>query len=190
MRCSTMATIGLAVAMIATSTACVRRTIAITSTPSEALVFVNDREVGRTPCEVEFQFYGEYDVRLRHDGYEPVIGSGMASAPLWDFIGADLVCEMIPAQLESKVSWHFDMIPADHDHARLFARALDLRKSVLDTPASQADAATAVAPVVEGADGVDDATGEGALPAAGPATVPVPPTENPAQVPGEPGKVP
>lgn len=190
MRCGTLTTIGLAVAMIATSTACVRRTIAITSTPSEALVFVNDREVGRTPCEIEFQFYGEYDVRLRHDGYEPVIGSGMASAPLWDFIGADLVCEMIPTQLESKVSWHFDMIPADHDHARLFARALDLRKSVLEMPAIPADTTTTTAPVVEGADGVDDATGEGALPPAGASTVPVPPSENPAAVPGEPAKAP
>ena len=48
---------------------CVKRTISISSNPSGALVWVNDREVGRTPVEFEFLYYGEYDLRLERDGY-------------------------------------------------------------------------------------------------------------------------
>lgn len=171
------------VALAMGSVGCVRRTIAITSTPSEALVFVNDREVGRTPCEVEFLFYGQYDVRLKHDGYEPVIGSGNASAPIWDFIGADLASELAPVQLESKVLWHFDMVPADHDHARLFARALDLKKS-MEASASELPPSGVVEPATaEPPDGADDEPGQGALPPKGSSAVPVPPTELPKSTP-------
>ena len=58
--------------------ACVRRTIEITSEPEGALVWLNDREVGRTPCSIEFTHYGRYDVRLRRDGFEPISGFGDA----------------------------------------------------------------------------------------------------------------
>ena len=54
-------------------TGCVRRTISIVSNPPGALVWLNDREVGRTPIEVEFLYYGTYDVRIVKDGYEPLI---------------------------------------------------------------------------------------------------------------------
>ena len=37
---------------------CVDRTISITSTPSGALVYLNDEEVGRTPLVTPFTFYG------------------------------------------------------------------------------------------------------------------------------------
>ena len=49
---------------------CVERTIKITSQPSGALVYLNDEEVGRTPTEVRFTFYGDYSVILRKEGHE------------------------------------------------------------------------------------------------------------------------
>ena len=46
------------------------RTIKITSQPSGAVVYLNDEEVGRTPTEVSFKFYGDYSVILRKEGFE------------------------------------------------------------------------------------------------------------------------
>ncbi|MFB3120043.1 MAG: PEGA domain-containing protein [Stenotrophomonas maltophilia] len=40
----------------------------ITSEPPGALVWLNDREIGRTPVDVDFEFYGRYDVRLHLPG--------------------------------------------------------------------------------------------------------------------------
>ncbi len=37
---------------------CVQRTITITSDPPGALVWLNDREIGRTPLDVNFVYYG------------------------------------------------------------------------------------------------------------------------------------
>ncbi len=114
--------------------ACVRRTIEITSEPEGALVWLNDREVGRTPCSIEFTYYGRYDVRLRRDGFEPISGFGDADEPAWDFVGADLIAEVIPAKLTSRVKWHFTMIPTDSDEAAVLARAKNLRTRLFEAP--------------------------------------------------------
>ncbi len=114
--------------------ACVRRTIEITSDPEGALVWLNDREVGRTPCSIEFTYYGRYDVRLRRDGFEPISGFGDADEPAWDFIGADLVAEVIPAKFTSRVKWHFTMIPTDSDEAAVLQRARNMRLRLFDSP--------------------------------------------------------
>ncbi len=125
MRALCMAILGTAV--VAVSTGCVRRTIAVSSTPAGAAVQLNGRQVGRTPCEVDFTHYGIYDLHLTLAGYEPVIGGGDAKAPLWDFLGADLVAELVPTQLHSRVEWHFDLHPTDMDRAGLWTRAAELR---------------------------------------------------------------
>lgn len=179
--------LGLALLIFA-APGCVRRTISITSTPSEALVFVNEREIGRTPCEVDFLFYGEYDVRLKLDGYESIVGSGTASAPFWDFIGADLVSEIAPLNLESRVEWHFTFVPADDNFPSLFERARSMRTAVLEDK-TLADAEVAVragtapnakaakpAPTMKPAE-MGSGEDQGALPGKGSADVPVPPTE-------------
>jgi len=114
--------------------ACVRRTIEITSEPEGALVWLNDREVGRTPCSIEFTHYGRYDVRLRRDGFEPISGFGDADEPAWDFVGADLIAEVIPAKLTSRVKWHFTMIPTDSDEAAVLERAKNLRLRLFESP--------------------------------------------------------
>ncbi len=166
---------------------CVRRTIAITSTPSDALVFVNDREVGRTPCEVDFLFYGEYDVRLKHEGYESIVGSGTASAPVWDFIGADLIVEVVPLDLESRVDWHFDFIPANNDPVDLLARARQMQVAAR----SESDEIVPAVEIQKPHTTVQDAifapvkNEQGAMPPKGSSAVPVPPTELPPDVPGK-----
>ncbi len=108
-------------------TGCVRRTISIVTEPPGALVWLNDREVGRTPIEVEFLYYGTYDVRIVKDGYEPLITSGKADAPLWDVVGIDLAAELLPLDLHSRVEWTYQLEPTAFDEPGLIQRARDLR---------------------------------------------------------------
>ncbi len=112
------------------ATGCVRRTILITSEPPGALVWLNDREIGRTPVDVDFLYYGRYDVRLVHEAYEPLLGSGLATAPWWDTIGLDLVAELLPIELRSANVWHYDLEPKDDDPDALLRRAEELRSRV------------------------------------------------------------
>lgn len=89
---------------------CVQRVISITSEPSGALVHLNDREVGRTPVEVPFTFYGTYDVRLEREGCEPMWTTGEAEMPWWEAPPVDLLAEALPGA-KSEVSWHYELEP-------------------------------------------------------------------------------
>lgn len=109
---------------------CVKRTITITSDPEGALVWLNDREVGRTPLDVEFLHYGTYDVRLVKDGYEPLLTSGKAPPPLWDHVGVDLLAELYPGGLHADIRWHYELQPSDHDPDALLIRATELRRQI------------------------------------------------------------
>jgi hypothetical protein len=115
---------------------CVRRTIMITSEPPGALVWLNDRELGRTPVDVEFDYYGTYDVRLVHPEHEPLATSGTANAPWWETLGLDLIAELAPVTLRSRVEWHYVLEPRDDDPDALEARARQLRSQIADPPAA------------------------------------------------------
>jgi len=101
-----------AVAMMLTLGGCLKRTIHITSEPEGALVWLNDVEVGRTPLETDFTFYGEYAVRLRKEGYEPIVTTRKAKLPAYEWPVVDLAAEAWPQQITNDVRWHFDMLPA------------------------------------------------------------------------------
>ena len=106
---------------------CVRRVVDITTDPDGALVWMNGREVGTTPVEVEIVYYGDYDVQVVRDGYETLSTSAKANPPVWDMPGLDLVSEVLPADLESRTRWHFDLVPEDQDDADVMKRAEALR---------------------------------------------------------------
>jgi hypothetical protein len=119
---------------------CVRREIEVTSTPPGALLTLNGREVGRTPARIQFTFDGVYDVRLRLAGYESVQGKGTTDMPVWDFVGADLVAEMVPADIHRLERWHFELVPEAHAEVGLMERAEAARRSIESMPASAPDA--------------------------------------------------
>ncbi len=128
---------GFAAVLIATgwvAGGCVRRTVTITTEPPGALLWLNDREIGRTPVEVDFEFYGTYDVRLERPGYEPMMTSGQANAPLWDTVGLDFLAELAPLTLRAHVKWHYVMEPLDEDRDALIDRATELRETMSSAP--------------------------------------------------------
>ena len=62
---------GVMLVLAASLGGCVRRTMTIRTEPvSGARVFLNDEEVGRSPVAVDFTWYGDYDVIIRHPDYE------------------------------------------------------------------------------------------------------------------------
>lgn len=89
----------------------IRRTLSITSEPAGALVYLNDEEVGRTPLQVPFKFYGTYDVRLEKEGQQPLWTMAEAKPPWWAHPGPDLIASAVP-DAKHQVDWHFTMEPA------------------------------------------------------------------------------
>jgi len=87
---------------------CVERKLRITSEPQGALVYVSDVEVGRTPVDIPFTWYGDYDVILRMDGYETVKTHANLLPPWYELPPLDLLSAMAP--------WTY------HDHRYLHYR--------------------------------------------------------------------
>lgn len=112
---------------------CLERRLHITSDPPGALVHLNDAEVGRTPCEVDFEFYGVYDVRLELEGFEPLMTSAEAKVPAHELPVVDLAALILPVKFKNDVRWHFALTPTDADTDALLGRARDLRGQ-LDHP--------------------------------------------------------
>ncbi len=122
--------------MILLSTSgCIQRRIRVTSEPPGAVVWLNDTEIGRTPAEAEFTFYGSYDVRLELEGYEPVHQARTTRAPFHEYPGPDLVAEILPFKFDTLIEWHFDLepnpertLPPEQVEADLLERAHQLQR--------------------------------------------------------------
>ena len=173
-------------AMFASAPGCVRRVVEITSDPDGAVVWMNDREVGSTPCEVEILHYGEYDVRVEKPGWEPVMTGRSAKAPIWDLPGPDLVAELVPAELESRNVWHFRLVVESDDADAVLLRAEVARDRTAAELEDEAQAGKATARSLEEA--VEAADGSGSAGAAvegGPA--PVSEADPGLPAPGDPG---
>lgn len=129
----------LAAASIALLAGCAQRVIEVTTEPSGALVTINDVPVGRTPLQTEFTYYGDYDVQVRMDGYEPLRTKATAWTPLYERPPIDLVTAPVP--YETVVKWHFKLEPSlektepkQQFEDGLISRAKGLRDQV-DVPA-------------------------------------------------------
>ena len=117
----------LVIVLATLSTGCVRRTVEITSTPSDALVWVNHVEAGRTPFSFEFTHDGIYDVRVTHEDCIPIATQASTEVPVWDLPGPDVVAELVPVEFERVVEWHFDLSPLVFDPEARIASANALR---------------------------------------------------------------
>jgi len=128
--------------ILLTTSGCVHRRIRVTSEPPGAIVWLNDTEIGRTPAEAEFTFYGSYDVRLELEGYEPVHEARRTKAPFYEYPGPDLIAEALPMNFNSLIEWHFDLEPniestgpVEQVEADLIERARRMRRQTERTEA-------------------------------------------------------
>lgn len=124
--------IGLTVAACTTA-GCVRRTLTINTEPSGALVFLNDEEIGRTPVTTDFTWYGDYDLIIRHEGYETLGTHVNVRSPWYQRPPIDFVAEVLwPGHILDAHSYDFVLSRADPpDREELIERAQSLRTRAL-----------------------------------------------------------
>ncbi len=105
---------------------CVTRELHVRSDPPGALVYLNDREVGRTPFDREFTWYGNYDVAARLDGYDPVVTTREVTAPWWQFVPFDAVTDFLPVRDDETIAVRLTPTPPV-DPPAVLARAEQFR---------------------------------------------------------------
>jgi len=118
--------------LLTSLTGCLHRRIRIVTDPPGALVHLNDVQIGRTPVEVDFTYYGVYDVRVSKPGYEPIWASEKASAPIYEWPGIDLLAEAWPGDIVTEFEWSYKLTPIDNDIDGVLERARALRDDVVE----------------------------------------------------------
>ena len=89
-------------------TGCVERKLTINTEPQGALVALNDEEIGISPVTVEFNWYGDYKVRIIKDGYAIVNTHRKLDAPAHDGFPLDFFYEVLwPGLVVDEYEWTF-----------------------------------------------------------------------------------
>lgn len=98
--------------LLTTVLGCVRRTMVITTEPPQALVFLNDQEVGRSEVSTDFLWYGDYDVIVRKEGYETLKTNWLVKAPWYQVPPIDFFAEILwPGRIHDVRQNHFVLTP-------------------------------------------------------------------------------
>jgi hypothetical protein len=117
-------------AIFAGTGGCVERILTVQSNPPGALVYLNGQEMGRTPVQRDFTWYGTYDVTVRHEGYETIKKNEPVIAPLYEWVPLDLFSELLPIPIKDRHVLTYDlkpMPPATEISPGLLMRAGELK---------------------------------------------------------------
>jgi hypothetical protein len=112
---------------------CVERTLTINTRPQGAMVTLNDQQIGASPVTVPFNWYGDFWVRIRLDGYETLDTHRQPNAPFYDHPPFDFFTQILyPGHVVDAYEWTFDLAPKEYptrDHLLEHAEILrgDLR---------------------------------------------------------------
>lgn len=88
---------------------CVERQLTINTEPQEALVILNDEEIGTSPVTVSFEWYGDYNVRISKQGYETLNTHRKLKAPLHDKFPFDLLALLSTKRKVDSYEWTFEL---------------------------------------------------------------------------------
>ena len=115
---------------------CVQRTMYVNSEPPGAIVYMNDQEVGRTPLQRDFTWYGTYDVQVRKEGYETLSTKSRVIAPWWQWPPIDLIAEFMPWRPtdHQRLFYHLDeSAPGAANPSEILANAEQMRGMLMSS---------------------------------------------------------
>ena len=99
-----------AMVVVAVLSGCVERQLTINTEPQGALVVLNDEEIGISPVTIEFNWYGDYKVRITKQGYETLDTHRKLDPPPHDSFPLDFFAEVLwPKRIVDKYEWSFKL---------------------------------------------------------------------------------
>jgi hypothetical protein len=99
-------------AIMMLSAGCVERKLTIVTQPEKATVWLNDEEIGTTPVTVNFNWYGDYRVRIEKSGYAIINTHKNLKPPLYDYFPIDFFAQHVwPGLIVDTYTWNYEMKP-------------------------------------------------------------------------------
>src|SRR5947208_9194883 len=118
-----------AIALSLANTGCLRRRLTVRSNPPGAQVFVDDQEIGTTPCSASFVYYGTRKVTLMKDGYRTETLYQRINPPWYEITPLDFLSEnVVPTELRDERIVDVQLVPEEIvPQQKLLGRAQTLR---------------------------------------------------------------
>ena len=89
---------------------CVERQLTINTHPQGALVALNDEEIGTSPVTVSFNWYGDYNVAIRKEGFETLKTHRKLKGPWYDQFPFDFFAQILnPKRIVDCYEWTFEL---------------------------------------------------------------------------------
>ena len=122
--------------MLLPASGCVRRRLNVRSNPPGALVYVDNQQIGTTPCSVDFTYYGTREIRLIKPGYETLTVNQPIPTPWYQIPPLDFVSEnLMPTKIRDNRTVTYDLAPQIIvPTEQLVDRANQLRQETLQYP--------------------------------------------------------
>jgi hypothetical protein len=92
--------------------AVVRRRLNVNSNPQGALVYVDNQQIGSTPCSVDFTYYGTREIRLIKPGFETLTVNQPIPAPWYQYTPIDFVAEnLVTTKIRDNRTVSYNLAP-------------------------------------------------------------------------------
>jgi hypothetical protein len=118
---------------------CVERRYTIYSDPPGAIVYRNGQQLGPTPVDDSYVYYGKYHFVLVKEGYETLVVDQNISTPWYEYPPLDFVSEsLVPCKLRDVRTFTYTLQPLQAPrHDEVLQRGTTLRdrgKTIGDQP--------------------------------------------------------
>src|SRR5262245_31264380 len=126
----------IAMAFTPSADATVRRRLNVNSNPPGALVYVDNQQIGTTPCSVDFVYYGTREIRLIKPGFETLTVNQPIPTPWYEVPGIDFISEnLVPTKIRDNRTVTYNLAPQlVIPTPELLDRANQLREDALRGP--------------------------------------------------------
>ena len=102
------------VALCAAQSGCLRRRLTVRSNPPGAQVYIDDQEIGVTPCSTAFTYYGTRKITLIKDGYRTETLYHKVSAPWYEYPPLDFFVETaVPHEVRDERLVDVQLVPQE-----------------------------------------------------------------------------
>ena len=113
---------------------CVERKLTINTQPQEAVVTLNDEEVGLSPAMVSFNWYGDYNVRISKEGYETLKTHRKLKGPWYDYFPFDFFAQVLNSKrIVDSYEWTFELEPSREIGTNELINRADVLKAQLES---------------------------------------------------------
>lgn len=135
-----MLQLALVVGMAFPSSGCVRRRLTVRTNPPGALVYVDNQQIGTTPCSVDFIHYGTREIRLIKPGFETLTVNQPIPTPWYQYPGLDFISEnLVAMKIRDNRTVTYNLSPqVIVPTQELVDRASQLRQDAQQFPVTQA----------------------------------------------------